>query len=239
MSFTCGQDVLLLSNSLENIPGTRRRTISTSFEHGRDEDNSRSFQEGRQTKSFAQDMSSLLVKLHKNPSVLSSIREDEICDGSFGTKLENSNYISENQPESKSSWLKSLKYFSGFGIILCFFNVFMFQVGNVVVKEISAHIFVILLFRTFNILTMYVPFITYTQRKIIDRRTILFLCFNGMLNMFSTAMHYYVVTILPLGDTVMISAIKPAFINLFSWMFLKEKCGIIEIVNLLLVSRYV
>ena len=39
---------------------------------------------------------------------------------------------------------------------------------------------------------------------------------------------------LPIGDVMMISAIKPAIVTLLSCVFLKESCGAVEVLNLLL-----
>ena len=47
--------------------------------------------------------------------------------------------------------------------------------------------------------------------------------------------HFYAVRYLPLADVMMISSIKPVFITLLSCIFLKEACGLLEILNLILV----
>ena len=46
--------------------------------------------------------------------------------------------------------------------------------------------------------------------------------------------YFYAVRYLPIGDVMMISAIKPAVTTLLSCIFLREACGAIEILNLLL-----
>merc|ERR1712179_211051 len=45
----------------------------------------------------------------------------------------------------------------------------------------------------------------------------------------------YALQTLPLADVTMIAAIRPVFISLLSYVFLKESCGLFEVINLLLV----
>jgi len=46
--------------------------------------------------------------------------------------------------------------------------------------------------------------------------------------------YFYAIRYLPIGDVMMISSIKPAIVTLLSCIFLKEACGVTEILNLLL-----
>ena len=47
--------------------------------------------------------------------------------------------------------------------------------------------------------------------------------------------HYYAIKYLPISDITMISSIKPVFSTLLACIFLRESCGLFELVNLVLV----
>ena len=47
--------------------------------------------------------------------------------------------------------------------------------------------------------------------------------------------HFYAIKYLPISDITMISSIKPVFSTLLACIFLKESCGVLEILNLVLV----
>ena len=47
--------------------------------------------------------------------------------------------------------------------------------------------------------------------------------------------HYYAIKHLPISDITMISSIKPVFSTLLACIFLKESCGLFEVLNLVLV----
>ena len=47
--------------------------------------------------------------------------------------------------------------------------------------------------------------------------------------------HFYAVEYLPISDAPMISSIKPVFSTILACIFLKESCGFLEVLNLLLV----
>ena len=80
------------------------------------------------------------------------------------------------------------------------------------------------------------------------------LALRGLADGVNLMMQFYAVKVLPLGDVTMMNCIKVnchnitsswtvpccfgqiAFVNLFSCIFLKEPCGIPEIISILLVN---
>ena len=234
MSLTIGQDDVFLSRRTrkpsekeqQNEVIHRRRTISTGFEqsHGKGsfykQADGRSFVDDRKTQSFSKDIPMVTKNLMRKVSTLVSFQED--------TELQ---VEKPNQP--KKSGLKQLP---GFSIILNIIGVIIFQFGNVLVKSVEMDLVLLLLMRDFLITFQTIPFTTYYAEKLPPTKgKKLLLIVHGIIGGLHSLVHYYAVTFLPLGDVMMISAVKPIFITFFSLIFLKEACGFFEIINIFLV----
>ena len=239
MALTLGQDEIFLSRKTrltsEASPETeqrrRRRTVSTSFEQSRGKGSfvrpidGSAFHDTRKTQSFSRDIPLVAKNLLRKESTLSSFPEVE----------EQEDLAIDDTPSavSRCTWLKQLP---GFSIILNIFGVIIFQLGNVVVKTVQMEILQLLLMRDLLVLSQTVPFTIYCSEGLPRTKGQKFLLvFNGLISTLNSLAHYHAVTVLPLGDVMMISAVKPIFITFFSCIFLKEKCGIFEILNILLV----
>ena len=234
MSLTIGQDDVFLSRRTrkisekaeESVNLHRRRTISTGFEQSRGQGfvNKQtvgtSFIEDRKTQSFSTDIPLITRNLLRKISTLTSFQED----AEPQTK--------EPIPVSKLS----LKQLPGFSIILNIIGVIIFQFGNVLVKSVEMDLVMLLLMRDVTVTFQTVPFTTYYAESLPPTKgKKLLLIVHGIIGGLHSMAHYYAVTVLPLGDVMMVSAVKPIFITFFSLLFLKESCGLFEILNIFLV----
>ena len=100
----------------------------------------------------------------------------------------------------------------------------------------------------------YVPSLIHNKLNPFPRDKMWLLALRGLADGVNLMMQFYALKVLPLGDVTMMSCIKVnchnltnsyttpccfgqiAFVNLFSCIFLKEPCGIPEIISILLVN---
>ena len=79
------------------------------------------------------------------------------------------------------------------------------------------------------------PFAVYGGDNPFPRGKILLVVARGLCAGLQLMGHFYAVEYLPISDITMISSIKPVFSTLLACIFLKESCGVLEILNLVLV----
>jgi len=121
------------------------------------------------------------------------------------------------------------------GIILVFVATSVLQGGSVIAKTMNINpIPLVFLREVFTTLFM-MPFLIHADETPFPRgkRTIMIFC--GAVTGILLMAHFYAVRYLPLADVMMISSIKPISTTLLSCIFLKEACGPLEILNLILV----
>ena len=213
--------------SLEPLPshparskaGPRRRTVSTSFEQNRSVKNQNRSLDlmGRKTQSFAQDMAGLPQNLLKKQAIYNSFVEKQ---------------TEEDGNNEKKTWWQKIPCF---GIILVFVAITIYQGGSVVAKKLNINPILMVLMRDVITASFNMPFLIQANQTPFPkgRRTIIVI--RGMSVGILLMAHFYAVRHLPLADVMMISSIKPVSITLLSCIFLKEACGLLEILNLLLV----
>ena len=225
MSLTLGQDEIFLSRKTRqtstseqqnNVHHGRRRTVSTGFEQSRCKG---SFADNRKAHSFSKDIPFVTKNILRKISTLESFQEN----------LEN---LPEKIPVAKLTWLKQLP---GFSIVLNIIGVIIFQFGNVLAKNVEMDLVLMLLMRDILITSQMAPFTIHYGENLPPKGKKLLLVVHGVIAGLHNLAHFYAVNVLPLGDVMMVSAVKPIFITFFSCVFLKEACRIFEIVNLFLV----
>ena len=235
MSLTLGQDEVFLSRRTrltsereqEKQSHNRRRTISTGFEQGHQRAGQKiegkSFTEDRKTQSFSTDIPMITRNLLRKISTFSSFQEDAEEENQNGQDISTDEHVPK----------LNIKKLPGFSIVLNIIGVIVFQLGNVLVKRVEVDLIMLLLIRDIFISFELIPFTTYYGEALPPTKfQKMLLIFQGVIGGLNSMAHYYAVTVLPLGDVMMISAVKLVFITFFSCIFLKEACGMFEILNI-------
>jgi len=144
--------------------------------------------------------------------------------------------IKFNENSVKNSWWQNIPCI---GYILIFLKVVFHTGTNVMVKKMTnIHPLSLLLFRSLMILSVSLPWSVMINRSpfppdqsMDDRLCLLFRGMAGCLNMWA---NFYSLRHLPFGDQKIIVATRPIFVSLSAKMFLKESCGLMEILSMVL-----
>ena len=214
MSITLGSDDFIVSSSLKSIRKneSRRRTVSTSFEHHRKQP---ALKIELKSQSYAQDMTLLPTKVLKKQAILNSFIEKQS--------------VEKNAEESFT------KKIPCFGIILILVGITMFQSGSVIAKKLNVNPFLMVLIRDIIQASFNVPFLIHSNESSFPKGRRIILVVRGVVGGLLMMVHFYAIRYLPIADVMMISSIRPVSVTLLSCIFLKEACGILEIANLMLV----
>ena len=121
------------------------------------------------------------------------------------------------------------------GIILILVGILIFQSGSVLVKKMSVNPFLIVFIRDVLQASFKAPFLIQSNQTPFPKGRITLVVIHVMAGGILIMGHFYAVRYLPIADVMMISSIRPVFVTLLSCIFLKEACGVVEILNLLLV----
>ena len=133
-------------------------------------------------------------------------------------------------------WIRNLKKLPGLGILLVIAGVLVNQTINVVVKKATMPALLLLLWRDgLRLAAVDAPLLIYYAKNPFPKGQRLLLVVRGIAVGTQMAVQFYAVKLLPLADFTMINCIKPAFVTLLSCIFLKEPCGLFEVLNLILV----
>jgi len=170
------------------------------------------------SKSYGQDVAKLPEKLVKRQETFTSIPEGAV----------------ENEERKVWSW-KRIEAFPGLGIALSLVTVLIYQCGNVVAKKMTANTFVMVFWREVCLVPQYVPPIIHNGQNPFPRNKLPLLAIRAIGDALNMMCHFYALNVLPLGDVMMIAAVRVIIVNLFSCIFLKEPCGIFEILNIFIV----
>ena len=187
----------------------RRRTVSTSFEQG---SNKRDDLITRRTQSYAYNMVDMVESKTWEKQIIDSTTEGEMID--------------------KENKVKKVHFL---GIILVMIGIIVFQGGSVVAKKLQINPFLMVLIRDILQGSINTPFVIQANENPFPKGRKLLILIRGLAGGVQMMGHFYAVRYLPMADVMMISSVKPVFATLLSWIFLKEQCGLIEMINLLLV----
>ena len=204
---------------------SRRRTVSTSFEQTRQQEHRTILKNvaDKKSKSYAYEMEELprldLKRKALINSYMSSISEE-----------------GEEQRGEQDGAKDTFERIPGMGIYLTLFMIIVYQGGNVLTKKMSMNPFLLLLLRDFFTIFFHVPVNVATSAPVVplDKKALFLFTLRAVSMTILLCGYFYAVRHLPLADVMMISSIKPAVATLLSCLFLKESCGAMEIVNLLL-----
>merc|ERR1711892_1539599 len=196
--------------SIECLPSqaVRKRTVSENLDHKHARDQG---QMGRKTQSVAQNMVGMPRPVLTNQTFL----EDENVE------------IVKQTPRWRSIPCK--------GIVFIFLAVILYQGGSVIAKKLNINPILMILFRDLMTASFNLPFVIKANKTSFPKGKRTLVVIRGMSVGLLLMAHFYAVRYLPMADVMMISSIKPIFITLLSCIFLKEDCGVLEIMNLLLV----
>ena len=122
------------------------------------------------------------------------------------------------------------------GILLVISATLLFQGGFVIAKKMTLHPMMMLFYRDIFQLSWTTPAVIAGGDNPFPRGKILLVMARGLAAGCLLTSSFYGVRYLPLSDVTMIAAIKPASTAVLSWIFLKEACGVFEILNLILVT---
>ena len=114
------------------------------------------------------------------------------------------------------------------------FGLVIYQGGNVVAKKLSTNSFTMLLFRDILILSWQAPFVIQARESPFPAGSRGLLLLRGLSVGLLLAGHFYALRQLPLADVTMISSIRPVATTLVACLTLRESCGPLELLNLLL-----
>ena len=134
--------------------------------------------------------------------------------------------------EEKESKIKKIPFL---GIILILLKVTIFQGGSVVAKKLDINPFLLVLIRDVLQASFNTPFLIHANETPFPKGRIILVAIRGIAAGLLFMGHFYAVRYLPMADVMMISSVKPVFVTLLSCIFLKEACGLFEMLNLLLV----
>ena len=192
------------------VRGSRRRTVSTSFEQNDAIHRRLVLGDDRKTVSYADNLIS-----------------------APGPILEKSTSISEDVPKKKFGFIDKIPCL---GIILVITGVIVFQSGSVLAKKITIHPLLMVFYNDTLKLLFTAPFTIHGGGNPFPRGKWKLVCIRGIAAGFHLMVHFYAVRYLPISDVTMISSIKPVTNTLLACIFLKEACGIFEVLNLILVT---
>ena len=142
----------------------------------------------------------------------------------------------DNSDSVERSWWKNVPCI---GYILIFLKVVFHTGTNLIVKKMTnIHPLSLLLFRSLMILSVSLPWSVLINRSpfppdqsMDDRLCLLFRGMAGCLNMWA---NFYSLRHLPFGDQKIIVSTRPIFVSLSAKLFLKEPCGVVEILSMVL-----
>ena len=145
----------------------------------------------------------------------------------------------ENDSEKKTVEVSRWKTIPCVGYVLIFLKVIFHTGTNLMVKKMTTiHPLSLLLYRSLMILTISLPWSITINRSPFppdqtteDRLCLLFRGMVGCLNMWA---NFYSLRHLSFGDQKIIVATRPIFVSLSAKLFLKEPCGLVEILNMIL-----
>ena len=192
------------------VRGSRRRTVSTSFEQNDAIHRRLVLGDNRKTVSYADNMIS-----------------------ATGQILEKSASIPEDVPQKK---LRFLDRIPCLGIILVIVGVTVFQGGSVLAKKMTIHPFMMVFYSDTFKLFFTTPFTIHGGENPFPRGKLKLIFIRGTAAGLNLMVHFYAVRYLPMSDVTMIASIKPVTNTLLACIFLKEACGLFEVMNLLLVT---
>ena len=127
------------------------------------------------------------------------------------------------------------KKFPFLGIVLVLIGIIVFQGGSVVAKKLTINPFLMILIRDILQFSITAPSVIQANENPFPRGRKILILIRGLAGGVQMMGHFYAVRYLPMADVMMISSIKPVFATLLSCVFLKEQCGLLEILNLLLI----
>ena len=122
------------------------------------------------------------------------------------------------------------------GILLVISATLLFQGGFVIAKKMTLHPMMMLFYRDIFQLSWTTPAVIAGGDNPFPRGKVILVMARGLAAGCLLTSSFYGVRYLPLSDVTMIAAIKPASTAVLSWIFLKEACGVFEILNLILVT---
>ena len=141
----------------------------------------------------------------------------------------------KEEEEEERRGLRCLEKVPGAGILLVVLAVCVFQGSNVLTKKMTVHPLMTVLLADLLKFTYIAPFTVYGGDAPFPRGRTMLVVARGFCAGLQLVGHYYAIKHLPISDITMISSIKPVFSTLLACIFLRESCGVFEIVNLLLV----
>ena len=192
----------------------RRRTVSTSFEQpGLENRKLLLAGDERKTMSYADKMYNYLL------SEEAATEEEE----------------GEEEEEEEGMGLRCLKKVPGAGILLVFLAVCIFQGSNVLTKKMTVHPLMTVLLADLLKFTYIAPFTVHGGDNPFPRGRTMLILARGFCAGLQLVGHYYAIKHLPISDITMISSIKPVCSTLLACIFLRESCGLFEVLNLVLV----
>ena len=196
----------LQPKSLAAAKISRRRTVSTSFEQGGSTTKRKIiYDEAKKSHSYADHLTSLV--LHED-------------DGD------------EEKNETQTSCSEKVPCL---GIMLIIAGVTVFQAGSVLAKKMTVNPLLMLLIRDFFQLSVTSSFTIAGGENPFPAGKRWLIIARGSAAACQLTGHFYAVRYLPMSDVMMIASIKPVFTSLMAWIFLKEACGVFEILNMILV----
>ena len=111
----------------------------------------------------------------------------------------------------------------------------VFQGSSVLAKKMSLHPLMTVLYGDFLKFTYTSPFTVYGGDSPFPKGRVTLVVARGVCAGLQLMGHFYAVKYLPISDITMISSIKPVLSTLLACIFIKESCGFMEILNLILV----
>lgn len=124
------------------------------------------------------------------------------------------------------------------GIILAIFSSFSFSIAIFLVKVVkSADAVLFVIYRGYFQVFLFTSVAIYkgqSIRQVLDRKTTLCLCLTGLFGSIQQVTSYYAITFIPVADGTAVLLSAPVFVSIFACVLLKEKCGLFQIVTVLL-----
>jgi len=148
------------------------------------------------------------------------------------------NPLVESQSSEKHE-PKLWKRIPGFGLLLSFCAVCIMNGVNVIIKEFEViEPATLILYRSLIASSFWMPFSVCIDKPPfptgMPKQDKLLLLLRGVLSFIKTLANVYSVRYMNLGDQRMICATRPVFVLISSRIFLKESCGVINIVSMIL-----
>lgn len=174
---------------------------------------------------------------HPGPEVPdSSIAIQEAAALKKANAIQKEHFETEKRDFGVSDKLRQLTKLPGFGVLLAILCVLWGQAGAVVVKKMTLHPFILLLWRDLlRLTTQDTPLMLMYGEDPFPKGSRLLLVLRAIATGLNVAGRTYAVRYLPIADVTMIASIRPVCVSLLSCIFLKEACGIFEMITLCLV----